>query len=157
MSDAGTTSIRNQSGLGTVVRKTTADLFDGTTTSIFTVSGKVYITALIITVDAAALDATADNVKWTANPTTGTSVDLCANLDVANDEQGTIYSITGTLTDALVGTTAGAVAGQAQLVVVNSGTIDLVSSGDSNDGNGATQSVFLAYEPIDAGSSVVLV
>lgn len=152
----GTTSVRNQSGLGTILRKATADLFDGSTTSIFTVSGKIYVTALIITVDAAALDGTTDNVKWTANPTTGSSVDLCATLDVVSDERGTMYSITGTLTDALVGTTAGAVAGQAQLVVVNTGTIDLVSSGDSNNGNSATQSVFLAYEPIDAGSSVVL-
>ena len=145
----------NGSGLGITVRKAAADYFDGTTTSIFTVTGKCYITALVIEVEAAALDATADNVKWTANPTTGSSVDLCAVLDVASDERGTLYSITGTLTDALVGTTAGAVAGQSGLILVNTGTIDLVSSGDSNNGNSATQSIFLAYEPIDQGASIV--
>ena len=89
------------------------------------------------------------------NPTTGTTVDLCANLDVASDEQGTLYSITGTLTDALQGTTAGAVASMSKMVTVNEGTIDLVSSGDSNDGNSALQSVELWYEPIDSGASVV--
>ncbi len=152
----GTLSLLKGSGLGKIVRKAKADLFDGSTTSIFTVTGKVYITALLIEVEDGALDGTADAVKWTANPTTGSSVDLCATLDVVSDEEGTIYSITGTLTDALVGTTAGGVSGQAQLVAVNSGTIDLVSGGDSNNGNSALQSVFLAYEPIDAGAKVVL-
>ena len=150
-----TISLVRGSGLGIEVQKASADYFDGTTTSVFTVTGKCYISALIIEVEDAALDATADDVKWTANPTVGSSVDLCAVLDVASDEQGTLYSITGTLTDALSGTTAGAVGGQSGLVLVNTGTIDLVSSGDSNDGNGATQSIFLAYEPIDQGATIV--
>ena len=142
-------------GLGVRVSKPAADLFDGTTTNIFTVSGDVWITGLSIKVEDAALDATANAVKWTANPTTGSSVDLCATLDVASDEQGTIYSITGILTDAMVGTTAGAVAGMAQIVRVSAGSIDLVSAGDSNDSNTALQTVDLWYLPIDDGATIV--
>jgi len=142
------------SGLGKTVHKANGDYFDGTTTSVFTVSGKCLVTALVIEVEEAALDAIADNIKWTANPTTGSSVDMCAVLDVASDEEGTLYSMTGVLTDALVGVTAGAVAGQTTPILVNTGTIDLVSSGDSNNGNSSTQSIFLAYEPIDQGTSI---
>ena len=142
-------------GLGVKVSRPKADLFDGTTTSSFTVSGDVWITGLSIKVEDAALDATANAVKWTANPTIGSSVDMCATLDVVSDEEGTIYSITGILTDALVGTTAGAVGGQVQMVRVSAGTIDLVSGGDSNDGNSALQSVDLWYIPIDDGATVV--
>ena len=136
--------------------RTAQDLFDGTTTSIFTITGLVEITSLVIHTTVGALDATTDNVKITANPTTGSSVDICANLDVASDEQGTIYSITGTLSDALVGTTAGAVAGMAKGVVVNTGTLDLTSSGDSNDSNSALQSVSLLWTPITEGATVVV-
>lgn len=131
------------------------DLFDGTTTSIFTVTGLVAINSLTILVSAGANDATADNVKITANPTAGTSVDICANLDVVNDEEGTIYSITGVLSDALVGTTAGAVAGMTRPVVVNTGTLDLVSSGDSNNSNSALQSVTILFTPITENATVV--
>ena len=150
-----TLSTTSGDSLGIQVSKQAADLFDGTTTNIFTVSGDVWITGLSIKVEDAALDATADAVKWTANPTTGSSVDLCATLDVASDEQGTIYSITGILTDALVGTTAGAVAGMTQIVRVSAGSIDLVSAGDSNNGNTALQTVDLWYLPIDGGATVV--
>lgn len=154
---SGTTSLVKGSGLGEIVRKLAADLFDGTTTDIFTVSGgRVQITSLMITVEDAALDATADNVKWVANPTTGTSVDLCAVLDVASLEQGTLFSITGTLADALVGTSAGAVGAMTGMVIVNTGSIDLSSSGDSNDGNSALQSVVLTYVPLDEGARVDL-
>lgn len=142
--------------IGKQISRTARDLFDGSTTISFTVSGgRVWITGLVIEVVDAALDATADAVKWTANPTTGSSVDLCATLDVASDQQGTLYSITGILTDALVGTTAGAVGGMVQMVQINEGTIDLVSGGDSNNGNSALQSVDLWYVPIDPGATVV--
>ena len=144
--------------IGTPVSRTAQDLYDGSTTNAFTVSGgRVWLTGLVVEVVDAALDGTADAVKWTANPTTGSSVDLCATLDVVSDEQGTLYSITGVLTDALVGTTAGAVGGMVQMVQINEGTIDLVSAGDSNDGNTALQTVDLWYIPIDAGATVVVV
>lgn len=151
-----TLSLLKGSILGKRVERTAQDLFDGTTTSIFTISGgRVNITVLMIEVIDAALDATADNVKIQGNPTTGTTVDLCANLDVASDEQGTLYSITGTLADALQGISAGGVASMSKMITVNEGTIDLVSSGDSNNGNSALQSVELWYEPIDSGATVV--
>lgn len=142
--------------LGIRVVRTAQDLFDGTTTSIFIVSGGVVsINYLAIEVVDAALDATTDNVRLTGNPTTGTSRDMCANLDVASDEQGTIYTMTGTIANALVGTDAGAIAAMVNPILVSIGTIDLTSSGDSNNGNTALQKVTLFYEPIDEGALVV--
>ena len=117
--------------------------------------GLVSINYLAIEVTDAALDATIDNVKLTGNPATGTSRDMCANLDVATDEQGTIYTMTGTITDALVGTDAGAVAAMEKPIIVSPGTIDLTSSADSNNGNSALQKVTLFFEPIDEGAIVV--
>lgn len=134
-----------------------ADIFDGTTTIIWTVeNGICRITSLLIETLVGTLDATANAVKWTANPTVGSSVDLCATLDVVNDEIGTMYSITGVITDALVGTTAGAVAAMVREVYVNAGTIDLVSAGDSNNTNSALQAVTIYYEPVDPGARIVL-
>jgi len=141
--------------LGTVVPRTAADIFDGTTTSIFTIAGGlVAITSITLLVEAAAVDATNSNVKLSANPTTGTTVDICANLDVISDEEGTVYSITGTLSDALAGTAAGAVAAQAKPVIAQTGTIDLVSSADAGTG-GATVSCVCCYIPLTAGATVV--
>ncbi|HEB27564.1 MAG TPA: hypothetical protein ENI05_07280 [Porticoccus sp.] len=142
---------------GTRKFRAAADIFDGSTTSIWTVeNGICLLTGLLIENLVGALDGTANAVKWTANPTVGSSVDLCATLDVVNDELGTMYEITGILTDALVGTTAGAVGALIQPVNVNVGTIDLVSAGDSNNTNSALQAVTIYYEPVDPGARIVV-
>ena len=67
----------------------------------------------------------ANNTKLTANPTTGTSVDLCTVLDITADEVGCLYGIDGTVGNALVGANAGYAPLPDRPLVVNAGTIDL--------------------------------
>lgn len=46
------------------------------------------------------------NLKVTTNPSSGTSGDVASNLDIANDEVGTLYLVEGDAT-ALIGVNAG--------------------------------------------------
>lgn len=136
--------------LGARVERADANLPQSTAESLFTVSGgKVLITGIVGEVGTV-IETQANNTKLTANPTTGTSVDMCAVLSITADEAGTLYSITGTLTDALVGTTAGAVAAQAKGVIVNAGTIDL----DCAASNTGSISWTIFYVPIDDGAVI---
>lgn len=96
------------------------------------------------------IETKANNTKLVSNPTVGADVDLCAVNDITADAVGTIYSITGTLADAMVATTSGAVKDQADKVVVAAGTIDLNCAASST---GATKWV-LQYEAIDPGVTV---
>ena len=148
--DAGTNSV-----LGIRVLRTPADVFDGTTTSLFTVAGgNVLITHVQGLVGAAAIDAGASNTKLQANPTTGTTTDMCANLDINAHEAGTLYSITGVASDALVSGSSGSVQGMGvKGVVVAAGTIDLVSAADVGTG-GATGEFTVFYIPLDNGATV---
>ena len=91
----------------------------------------------------------ANNTKLTHDPATGTSTDLCAVLDIANDEVGTLYGITGTAADALVGTGQTLVS-QARPVVLKPGEIDLDCAA-SNTGNVKWT---LFWIPLDAGAYV---
>lgn len=136
--------------LGARVERADASLPQTAAEALFTVTGgKVLITGIVGEVGTV-IETQANNTKLTANPTVGTSVDICAVLSITADEAGTLYSITGTLTDALVGTTAGAVAAQAKNVIVNAGTIDL-NCAASNTGTIAW-TVF--YVPIDDGAAI---
>jgi hypothetical protein len=136
--------------LGARVERADASLPQTTAEALFTVSGgKVLITGIVGEVGTV-IETQANNTKLTANPTTGTSVDICAVLNISADEAGTLYSITGTLSDALVGTTAGAVAAQAKGVIVNAGTIDL----DCAASNTGTVAWTIFYTPIDDGAAI---
>lgn len=87
------------------------------------VNGRVLLIQIVGEVTTA-IQNQANNTKITHDPATGTSTDLCAVLNIANDEVGTLYGITGTLSDALVG--AGQVlVSQARPVVLKPGEIDL--------------------------------
>ncbi len=156
----GQASAGRNSLLGTQVSRAAAEIFDGTTTSLFTIAtGRVMVTHLSMQNSVAAADSTANAVKVIMNPSTGTSTDLCATLDVANDEIITLYSISGTFATALIQSGAansGAVISMTTPVILDVGTIDLSSAGDS--GAGATDvqtSVELWYFPIDDGATVV--
>jgi hypothetical protein len=61
-----------------------------------------------------------------------------------------LYTITGTLANAMIATTSGAVAAQVLPILVTAGTIDLKAS--AND-TGQTKWV-LHYIPIDPGATV---
>ena len=137
--------------LGRTVTRATAALPATTAEALFTVTGgKVAITSIVGEVTTV-IQTQANNTKLTANPTTGTSVDICAVLDISADEAGSLYSITGTFADALAGGAAGAVARQAVDVIVNTGTIDLDCAATNTGAVGWT----LTYIPIDDGAAVV--
>jgi len=135
-----------------IVEKSAANLPQGAQTPYFTVTGKVLITQLVGTVTTE-IEAQETVAKWIANPTVGADVDLCASADLTGDAVGTMLSITGTLADALVETTSGAVIAQASAIVVDAGTIDLDTDNDSS--TGAT-SIILHYIPLSSDGAVVV-
>lgn len=135
---------------GARVDRAAATLPQTTAEALFTVTGLCLVTSLVGEVTTV-MQNQANNTKLTANPTTGTSVDICAVLSIANDEAGSLYSITGTFTDALQGGVAGAVAVQDKGVAVNTGTIDL----DCAASNTGAIKWTLTYIPLEDGASIV--
>lgn len=136
--------------LGLAVERGTASLPQTTQSALFNVVGGRVLVMAIIGEVTTVIQTQANNTKLVANPTVGTDADLCAVLDITADEVGTLYSISGLATDAMRGTTAGAVAGQDRPVIVAAGTIDL-SCAASNTG-AAKWAIF--YLPIDDGAYV---
>jgi len=136
--------------LGDVVQLATATLPQTAASTLFTITGgRVLVTSIVGEVTTV-IETLANNTKLTANPTTGTSVDMCAVLDISADEVGCLYGITGDPADALVGTNAGLTVGMKNGLVVNEGTIDLDCAAS------ATGSIkwTLHYIPIDVGATV---
>ena len=139
-------------GLGIAVDKAATTLPQGAAVPQFTIAGgRVLVTSIIGEVTVV-IETQANVTKLVANPTVGTSVDMCATLDITADEVGCLYGITGTPGDDLVGTNAGLTISMSNKgIVVNAGTIDL-NCGASN--TGATKWT-LHYVPIDVGATVV--
>jgi hypothetical protein len=90
------------------------------------------------------------NLKLQGNPTTGTTSDLCANLDMTAKEAGTLLTITGTVGDAMVAGSSGGVAGQAKPVIVAIGAIE-AAVGATHTGSIKWS---LWYVPLDDGAYV---
>jgi hypothetical protein len=135
---------------GTKVDRATASLPATTQSAIFTVTGgRVLVTSLVGEVTTA-IQNQACNLKITANPTTGTDVDIAANLNVQADEAGCLYGITGLFSDALVGANAGATVAPRNPVVLPVGTLDLVTSAT----NTGSVKWSITYVPLDNGASV---
>lgn len=117
--------------------------------ALFTITGGRIVVTQIVGEVTTAIQNQANNTKLVHNPTTGTDVDLCAVLNIAADEVGTLYGITGVFADALIG--AGqAMRAQTQPLVLKPGTIDL-NCAASNTG-AVKWSLFWA--PLDAGAYV---
>ncbi len=146
-------------GLGlAVVRAGDQVLHDGNTTAAFTVAtGRVLITALFAEVATAQVAAGASALRFSANPSTGSTVNLCADLDINAAELGAMFAIAGPTGSALGGgaSSAGAVPSMdGSGVIVNVGTIDAISAADATAG-GSTLQVTLYYIPLDSGATVV--
>jgi len=133
-----------------IVERASAVLPATTQTPYFTVSGKVLITHIVGEVTVV-FDGTANDIKLIANPTVGADVDLCTALTVTSDTLGTIYTITGTLADAMIATPSGAVQSQLAPIIVAAGSIDLDAS--ATDTTGSTKWV-LHYIPLEDGATV---
>lgn len=122
-----------------------------TTQNIFTVAGGRVLVTLLFGEVTTVVQNQANNLKVSSVPTTGTAVDLAANLDIANDEAGTLYLVEGDGT-ALIGANAGAAVtaiGFAPLIIP-AGVIRLTASATNT---GATKWQCW-YFPLDAGATV---
>ncbi len=115
--------------LGKPVSRAAAVLPAGTQAAIFTVAGGRVELVRIVGECTTVCSGTATTLKITANPTTGTDVDLCTATAVTSKEVGTLVGISGVNTDGLVVLNAGAGPGElTRKVIVPVGTIDLVTS-----------------------------
>jgi hypothetical protein len=143
---------------GIKVIRAKADVLDGVQNAIFTIAGgRVEITHIEGEVCDGAVDSESADVKFIYNPTVGaTDTDMCAVgiLDAA--PVGTIFSITGTASEALqFGPSI--VPSMAKSVVLAEGTIDIKSEADNAQTNDATASFEIWYKPLDAGATVTAV
>ena len=130
--------------------RATAALPATTAGALFTVTGRVKILA-IIGVVTTVIQTQANDTKLIANPTVGADVDLCAANDISADAVGTVYSITGTLANAMVATTSGVGVAQAAALILEAGTIDL----DCAATNTGAVKWKVIYEPVDPGASII--
>lgn len=133
-----------------IVERATATIPQTTAGALFTVSGRVLLAHIVgeVTVE---IETQANDVKLVSNPTVGADVDLCAAAETTGDVVGTLYSITGTLANAMVPTTSGAVIAQANSIIVTAGSIDL----DCAASNTGSVKWTVHYIPLDAGSTIV--
>lgn len=119
--------------------------------ALFTVAGGRIMVLQILGEVTTAIQNQANNTKLIHNVGTGTDQDLCAVLSIANDEVGTLYGISGTFSDAMIGS-GQAVPAQSRMVILKPGTIDL-SCAASNTGSVQWT---LFWFPLDTGSSVTV-
>lgn len=124
------------------------------TESLFTVSGGRVLVTSIVGELTTACDANATVSKLQANPTTGTTRDLCTAVDIASYAIGDLIGISGVAADALLPpASAGSIEGMTMPVVVQEGTIDLdVAAAGQITGRVKWT---LRYQAIDEGAVVV--
>jgi len=132
------------------VARATAALPQSGTDSLFTITvGRILLVGLIGEVTTV-IQTQANNTKLTFNPTeTGASTDICANLNITGDAVGTLYSITGTVGDAMQEGMLMTTTYMTNLVL-SEGTIDLTTAA-SNTGNVKWD---MFYIPLDKGATV---
>ncbi len=148
LTDVSVTGLAELQGIK--VSRATGTLPASTTKALFTIAGGRVLLLGIVGEVTTAIQNQACNTKLTANPTTGTDVDICAVLSIANDEIGCLYGITGLFSDAMVGSNAGAGVWPRNPVVLPAGTLDL-STAATNTGSVKWD---LWYVPLDTSATV---
>lgn len=114
------------------VKRSAANLPQGTAAAIFTITGDIIEIIEIVGVVTTQIQNQANATKLIANPTTGSDDDLCATLDIDNDAVGTIYTLPAALISALNSSTnQGVILGPGVTRIVRPGTIDLSCAGSS--------------------------
>jgi hypothetical protein len=134
---------------GMRVDRATATLPQTTASAIFNIVGYCAILGIIGEVTTV-IQTQANNTKLTANPTTGTSVDLCTVLDITAKEVNGKFSISGLNTDAMIGGTAGRAVMCSTVPVVDTGTIDL----DCAASNTGSVKWSIWYVPVEDGAYI---
>jgi len=144
------TSVR-QVALGIRVQKATASLPQTTDGALFTISGGQVAVVSLIGEVTTVIQSQANNTKLKFNPTaTGADQDLCAVLSITADAVGELYTISGTVGDAL---RSDLLIGNGILqdaLVLSEGSIEL----DCAASNTGSVKWDLIYIPLDDGSSV---
>lgn len=141
--------------LGNRVEKSAADIFDGTQKAIFTISGgDVYLTLLYVTVSGAAIDASASDMKFVMNPTTGTDADMSSATNIQGDENGSIYNCPFYASNPPSGGVGGSGRSNYNGWVAPVGTIDIDTVADVGTG-GALGTCVLYWLPLTDGAKVV--
>lgn len=136
--------------LGLRVDRATAALPASTTGSIFTVTGGVVAITQIIGEVTTQIQNQACNLHMTSVPTTGSAVDIGANVSVQALEVGAFIGLTGLGSDALLAPNAGALSGMLRMLYVPEGAIQIHTSA-TNSGS-VKWSIF--YIPIDEGAYI---
>jgi hypothetical protein len=138
---------------GMRVDRTAASLPQTTQTAYFHVYvGRCLVVRLLGEVTTVVQDQ-ACNLSWEANPTTGTTNAMCAVLNIQAAEAGSLLSITGTVGDAMIKGSSGAVKMQLAPVAVAVGDLELKTSASNT---GATK-WSLWYVPLDDGAYIAAV
>ncbi len=139
--------------LGRRVDRATDTLPQSTDEALFTITGgQVLITSLVGEVTTV-IQTQANNTKLKFNPTaTGADQDLCAVLDITADPVGELYTISGTVGDALrsdllIGLNSLLGAGG---LILSEGAIEL----DCAASNTGSVKWYLTYIPLDDGASI---
>ena len=118
--------------------------------ALFTVAGRCLLLQILGEVTTV-LETAANAIKLQLNPTaTGSSVDMCATLDVNAKAVATLLGITGTFADALVGGLS--IPAQATPVILQPGTIDLAVADETTTGSVKWTAW---YVPMEADASIV--
>lgn len=135
---------------GIQVSRATAALPQTAAGALFNITGGRIILTSIIGEVTTVIQTQANNTKLQSNPTTGTTGDLCAVLDITADEVGCLYGITGVPGDALIGAGAAQAPVPLRRLVIPVGAIEL-NCAASNTGSVKWT---MTYLPLDAGASV---
>lgn len=135
--------------LGYRVARAAANLPATATEAIFTITGGDVLITMLYGQVGTVIQTQACNTKLQANPTaTGSSVDICANLDITGKVAASFFSITGTFATALQNGLS--VVGMTTPIIVQEGTIDLVTAAT----NTGTVEWVLFYIPLTVGARV---
>lgn len=139
--------------LGTRVDRASATLPATTQTPYFHVYGGRCAVTMLLGEVTTVVQTQACNASWESDPETGTTNAMCAVLDITACEAGTLFSITGTVGDAMIKGSSGAVKGQLAPVVVAVGDLEFKTSATNT---GATK-WSLWYIPLDDGAYIAAV
>jgi hypothetical protein len=134
--------------LGERVDRATANITNGL--PLFNILGGRVAVNLILGEVTTIMETKTILLKLQANPTIGTTNDICADLDMTAKEAGALLTIAGAAATALQAGSSGAVIGQAVPIVVAVGAIT-ASVGATHTGS-IKWSLF--YTPIDDGAYV---
>lgn len=136
--------------LGQTTERATA-VITAATVNIFTITGGRIIVTQILGEITTVIQNIPVNVRLQANPTTGTIRNICANLNIQAYAAGDLLGITGINIDPMIPpASAGVLEAQTMGVIVQEGTIDLISDAAPTGSVKWT----LKWMPFDTGAAV---